>query len=44
MSHNKVLTDLVLSDSTVHATIEAPFDQVDVAYWLRNLTDEEYQR
>jgi hypothetical protein len=31
MSENKVLTDLVLSNSTVHATINAPFDLVDVA-------------
>lgn len=44
MSHNNVLTDLVLSNSTVHATIDAPYGQIDVADWLRNLTDEEYQR
>jgi hypothetical protein len=44
MSENKILTDLVLSDSTVHATINAPFDQVDLADWLSNLSDEEYQR
>ena len=44
MSENKVLTDLVLSDSTVHATINAPLGQVDLADWLANLSDEEYQR
>jgi hypothetical protein len=44
MGENKILTDLALSDSTVHATINAPFDQVDLADWLSNLSDEEYQR
>ena len=44
MSENKILTDLVLSNSTVHALVNAPFDQVDLADWLRNLSDEEYQR
>jgi hypothetical protein len=44
VSENKVLTDLVLSNSTVHATINAPFDLVDLADWLGNLSDEEYQR
>ncbi|MYV57220.1 hypothetical protein [Streptomyces sp. SID3212] len=43
-NENKVLTDLVLSDSTVHATVDAPFDQVDLADWLGNLSDDEYQR
>jgi hypothetical protein len=44
MSENKILTDLVLSNSTVHALVNAPFDQVDLADWLRKLSDEEYQR
>jgi hypothetical protein len=44
MTDNKVLADLVLSDSTVHAVINAPFDRVDLAGWLSNLSDEEYQR
>lgn len=44
VSKNKVLADLVLSDSTVQATINAPFELVDLADWLGNLTDEEYQR
>jgi hypothetical protein len=44
VSENKVLNDLLLSDSTVYVTINAPFELVDLADWLGNLTDEEYQR
>ncbi|RKR75861.1 hypothetical protein [Frondihabitans australicus] len=44
MTDTTVRSDIVLSDSTVYATITAPFDQIDLADWLRNLTDEEYQR
>jgi len=44
MGENKILTDLVLSNSTVHATVNAPFDLVDLGDWLGNLSDEEYQR
>ena len=39
-----VLSDLVLSNSTVKVTIDAPYDLVDLPDWLSNLTDEEYQR
>ncbi len=44
MSENKVRTDLVLSNSMVHATINAPFELIDLADWLGNLSDQEYQR
>ncbi|WP_329138548.1 hypothetical protein OG552_30990 [Streptomyces sp. NBC_01476] len=41
---NTVLTDKVLSDSVVTATIHAPLDAVDIGDWLLNLPDKEYQR
>ena len=37
-------TDRTLSLSTVTATINAPIEKVDIADWLLNLTDAEYQR
>jgi hypothetical protein len=36
--------DLTLSLSTVTATINAPIEKVDIADWLLNLPDAEYQR
>jgi hypothetical protein len=44
MAEKTVLTDLVLSNSTVKAIIYAPLEKVDLADWLGNLSDEEYQR
>ncbi|MDW6057535.1 hypothetical protein SAZ11_05020 [Streptomyces sp. FXJ1.4098] len=40
----KVLSDLVLSTSTEHAPLDAPWDAIDIADWLLNLPDKEYQR
>lgn len=39
-----VRSDLVLSESTVHAPIRAPIGKVDIATWLFGLPDAEYQR
>ncbi|MEV7679841.1 hypothetical protein AB0O64_14960 [Streptomyces sp. NPDC088341] len=39
-----VRSDLVLSESTVHAPIRAPIGKVDIATWLFSLPDAEYQR
>src|ERR1700761_2527026 len=36
--------DLTLSLSSVSATINAPIEKVDIADWLLNLPDREYQR
>ena len=44
MSENKVLPDRITSQSTVTATIDAPIEAIDIAGWLRNLPDKEYQR
>jgi hypothetical protein len=40
----EVRTDMVLVHTTQAATIHAPIDKVDVADWLLNLPDAEYQR
>ncbi|MFD0485371.1 hypothetical protein ACFQ46_22475 [Kineococcus sp. GCM10028916] len=39
-----VLTHLLLSHSTETAVIKAPADKIDIAGWLLNLPDAEYQR
>jgi hypothetical protein len=44
MSDTEVRTDLILAYSQETATIHAPFDKVDIAGWLLNLPDAEYQR
>jgi len=44
MSAAEIRTDLVLVHSTQTAKINMPVDQVDVANWLLNLPDAEYQR
>jgi len=44
MSENKVLSDMILSASTVTAAIDAPIEKIDIADWLLNLPDKEYQR
>ncbi len=44
MSVNKVLPDRILSQSTVTAVINAPLETIDIAHWLLNLPDKEYQR
>ncbi len=38
------MSDAVLSKSAFKATINAPIDHVDIAEWLMNLADAEYQR
>ena len=40
----KVREDLVLSHVAVTAEVEAPFDHVDIAQWLKTLPTHEYQR
>jgi len=40
----KVREDLVLSHALVTAEVEAPFDHVDIAQWLKTLPTHEYQR
>ena len=40
----KVREDLVLSHAVVTAEVEAPFDHVDIAQWLKTLPTHEYQR
>src|SRR5258705_5143994 len=40
----KVREDLVLSHAVVAAEVEAPFDHVDIAQWLKTLPTHEYQR
>ncbi|MFQ3557524.1 hypothetical protein QZN11_12110 [Streptomyces gramineus] len=40
----KVPSDLVLSASTEHAPLDAPWDAIDIGDWLLNLPDAEYQR
>lgn len=39
-----VREDLVLSHAVFTADVEAPFDQVDIAEWLKTLPTHEYQR
>lgn len=39
-----VREDLVLSHAVVTAEVEAPFDRVDIAQWLKTLPTHEYQR
>ena len=40
----KVLTDKILSFSACTAEIDTPVDQLDIAEWLFNLPEAEYQR
>jgi hypothetical protein len=40
----KVLTDKILSLSAYSAEIDVPLDQIDIAGWLFNLPEAEYQR
>jgi hypothetical protein len=44
MADTETLTDIVLVQSERSATIHAPLSQVDIAEWLLNLPDAEYQR
>ena len=39
-----VRVDLILSHAVVTADVEAPFDRVDIAQWLKTLPTHEYQR
>ncbi|HEY0806745.1 MAG TPA: hypothetical protein VGD84_16850, partial [Pseudonocardiaceae bacterium] len=40
----RILPDMVLAQSTVTAVIDAPIGAIDIAGWLQNLPDKEYQR
>ena len=40
----KVLTDTILSQSAFSADIDVPIDKIDIADWLFNLAEAEYQR
>ena len=44
MADTDVLTDMILVKSAQTATIHAPIDTIDIADWLLNLPDAEYQR
>jgi hypothetical protein len=44
MADNTVRSDLILSQSTATARIKAPLEAIDIADWLLNLPDAEYQR
>jgi len=44
VADNEVVSDRVLSQSVVTATIDAPIARVDIADWLLHLPDAEYQR
>jgi hypothetical protein len=44
MANTDVLTDMVLVQSEESATVRAPIEKVDIADWLLNLPDAEYQR
>lgn len=39
-----VRPDLVLSHAVVTADVDAPFDDIDIAQWLKTLPTHEYQR
>jgi hypothetical protein len=39
-----VREDLVLSHAVVTADVDAPFDRIDIAQWLKTLPTHEYQR
>jgi len=39
-----VRKDLILSHAVVTADVDAPFDRVDIAQWLKTLPTHEYQR
>ncbi|CDZ30394.1 hypothetical protein [Neorhizobium galegae] len=40
----KILTEMLLSQSAYSHDIDVPFEQVDIADWLFNLPEAEYQR
>jgi hypothetical protein len=44
MADTDVLTEMVLVQSERTAVVHAPIEQVDIAEWLLNLPDAEYQR
>jgi hypothetical protein len=44
MADTDVLTEMVLVQSEKTAVVHAPIEQVDIADWLLNLPDAEYQR
>ena len=44
MSNDRVMRDMLVSESEVSAIVDAPFEAVDIADWVLNLPDAEYQR
>ncbi|WP_329038488.1 hypothetical protein OIE71_32700 [Streptomyces sp. NBC_01725] len=44
MTDSQVLTDMLLVRSEQTATVHAPIEKVDIADWLLNIPDAEYQR
>ncbi|AVT80211.1 hypothetical protein [Rhodopseudomonas palustris] len=40
----KILSDTILSKSAFHADVDVPIDRFDIADWLFNLPEAEYQR
>jgi hypothetical protein len=40
----KILNDLILSQSAYSADIDVPLERIDIADWLFNLSEAEYQR
>ncbi|GAB3014019.1 hypothetical protein GCM10023080_096730 [Streptomyces pseudoechinosporeus] len=44
MSNDQVIHNLLMTASEATATVDAPIDTVDIADWVLNLPDAEYQR
>ncbi|WP_405512491.1 SRPBCC family protein [Streptomyces canus] len=44
MSNDQVIHNLLMTASEVTATVDAPIETVDIADWVLNLPDAEYQR
>jgi hypothetical protein len=44
MSNDQVIESLLVSETQAMATVDAPIDAVDIADWVLNLPDAEYQR
>jgi hypothetical protein len=42
-SRTEIVEDLLLTDSTCSAVINAPLEVIDLGAWLPQLTDAEYQ-
>ena len=44
MCEDRVMSDMILTQSTVTALIDAPIEAIDISGWLQTLPDKEYQR